>query len=263
VFFIFVSRNFFKVGKKKRRTGLDRELAALQEANRVPESPVAPVSKPLSLKEKWNSAPKAERWVFKPYTSMRKDKAEFCHWKKLRDNSEDDFSKYNKHIPIYNYNEADYNDLLINPSWTKPETDHLLQLASIFNCRFIAIHDRWEMKERTIEELKDRFFFVQRKMIQLNGMRSGDPNWQIHPLVKFPYDKEQDEIRKKQLLGILKRDKKQVKEEDELTPKVKEILRMFKSNRREGTKVNALVDKILQTSFSETPNKRGRNQKKI
>ena len=33
--------------------------------------------------------------------------------------------------------------LLVEPTWSKEETDHLMDLAKTFDCRFIVIHDRF------------------------------------------------------------------------------------------------------------------------
>jgi DNA methyltransferase 1-associated protein 1 len=34
--------------------------------------------------------------------------------------------------------------LLVEPTWTKEETDHLMDLAKTFDLRFIVIHDRFD-----------------------------------------------------------------------------------------------------------------------
>jgi len=186
----------------------------------------------------------------------------FYHWKKLRDTSEDEHVKYAKRPGILYYKDEDYNQHFVSTTWSKAETDYLLKMCALFDCRFIVIQDRWEMSDRTVEDIKDRFYSVQRKLIELNGTQANDTSWKKHPLIKFPYDKSQDETRRMQLKGLLKRDVKQIKEEDELTPKVQEILKVFKTNRKESTRIIDIAQKFLTTPFSETPNKRNKKRRK-
>jgi DNA methyltransferase 1-associated protein 1 len=51
--------------------------------------------------------------------------------------------------------------------WTKEETDYLWSLCADFDLRWIVIADRyeWEGKERTMEDLKDRYYGGVRKLL--------------------------------------------------------------------------------------------------
>jgi len=218
----------------------------------VPEPPVAPPTK--LFKEKWNVGKKAERWILRPFSSSaRSDNAVFNHWAKLRDPVEDyKFAKLNKHVQILAYDDADYSSHLILNDWTQEETDYLLQMCRRFDCRFIVIYDRWEMvRPRSVEDLKDRFYFIQRKLIEIAGIKANDSFWKKHPLIKDPFNKEQEENRKTQLECLFRRDKRQIQEEDEITPKANEILETFKRHKKEGLKMVSLAQKIAQSNVSE------------
>jgi DNA methyltransferase 1-associated protein 1 len=52
--------------------------------------------------------------------------------------------------------------------WTREETDHLFELARTYDLRFIVMADRWldsSFSERTIEDLKERYYDCCRKLI--------------------------------------------------------------------------------------------------
>ena len=58
-----------------------------------------------------------------------------------------------------NYTEVEYNRHLTDAGWSRPETDHLMDLAQRFDLRFIVMADRWDAntyKERSVEDLKER-----------------------------------------------------------------------------------------------------------
>ena len=61
---------------------------------------------------------------------------------------------------VANYTEVEYNRHLTDSGWSRPETDHLMDLAQRFDLRFIVMADRWDTntytKERTVEDLKER-----------------------------------------------------------------------------------------------------------
>jgi len=198
---------------------------------------------------------KAERWVWRPFTSSaRTDNSAFYHWTKLRDPVEDyKFSKLNKHVPILEYDDAEYDEHLVSNDWTRGETDHLLQMCRRFDCRFIIIQDQWDMTPaRSVEDLKERYYFIQRKLIEIVGIKSNDSYWKKHPLVKDPFNKDQERDRKIQLECLFRRDKRQIQEEDEITPKANVILETFKRRKKEGQKLIALAQKIGQTNASES-----------
>ena len=53
-------------------------------------------------------------------------------------------------------------------SWTKEETDYLWDLCEKFDLRFIVIYDRYENnRSRGLEELKDRYYSVSKRILEV------------------------------------------------------------------------------------------------
>ena len=63
---------------------------------------------------------------------------------------------------VANYTEVEYNRHLTDAGWSRPETDHLMDLAQRFDLRFIVMADRWDAntyKEMSVEDLKERLIY--------------------------------------------------------------------------------------------------------
>ena len=70
-------------------------------------------------------------------------------------------ARFNKVCEVANYTELEYTRHLTDPGWSRPETDHLMDLAQRFDLRFIVMADRWDAntyKERSVEDLKERWW---------------------------------------------------------------------------------------------------------
>ena len=75
-------------------------------------------------------------------------------------------------------------------SWNKEETKYLWDLCEQYDLRFYIIHDRYDDKyERTIEDLKHRYYSVAKRIVEINLGKS-------HPLAKFNYNPEYEKMRK-------------------------------------------------------------------
>jgi len=117
-------------------------------------------------------------WAWKPFqNSARTDKLELSHWVKevegvppAKDYS---FSKYNKHVSLIMYNDEEYASLIapLDPNWNRVETDHLMELCKRFDLRFPQMQDRWEYEARNVEELKQRYFAVSKKLLEARAAR--------------------------------------------------------------------------------------------
>ena len=72
------------------------------------------------------------------------------HWRRVTEEGKDyPFARFNKVCEVANYSEVEYNRHLTDPSWTRPETDHLMDLAQRFDLRFIVMADRWDSNTYT------------------------------------------------------------------------------------------------------------------
>lgn len=61
------------------------------------------------------------------------------------------------------YTDVEYQQHLTCDSWTKEETDHLIDLAQRFDLRFIIMADRYDTEKfskRSVEDLKDRYYKI-------------------------------------------------------------------------------------------------------
>jgi DNA methyltransferase 1-associated protein 1 len=87
------------------------------------------------------------------------------------------FDQFNVKLDLPSYTDEEYDlylqgKILIyianpDPEWSKEETDYLWSLCADFDLRWIIITDRyeWENKERTMEDLKDRYYSGVRKLL--------------------------------------------------------------------------------------------------
>eukprot|EP01124_Arcella_intermedia_P036664 TRINITY_DN9649_c0_g1_i1.p1 TRINITY_DN9649_c0_g1~~TRINITY_DN9649_c0_g1_i1.p1 ORF type:complete len:268 (-),score=92.91 TRINITY_DN9649_c0_g1_i1:54-857(-) len=127
-----------------------------------------------------------------------------------------------------------------------------------FDCRFIVIQDRWDLpKARTVEDLKDRFYFIQRKLIEIGGSNSNDSSWKSHILITHPYNKEQEQARKMQLDCLLRRDKQQIHEEAQISPQANQILNFFQKNKRLGKNLLSYAKTLLNGAKADKKKKSG------
>lgn len=66
------------------------------------------------------------------------------HWQRSDTYScEYRWSKFDKRLKQLIYNNNEYNMLLYNDTWTKQETDNLIDLCTKYDCRWYVIYDRW------------------------------------------------------------------------------------------------------------------------
>ena len=104
--------------------------------------------------------------------------------------------------------------------WTLEETDHLLDLCTRLDLRFVVIADRFsnggEWAERNVEEVKDRYYQVARRLLLERGTGSNEEL--DHPILRDPY-RVVNEIERKRLLGRLwTYSRKQANEDQEVRP---------------------------------------------
>jgi DNA methyltransferase 1-associated protein 1 len=94
--------------------------------------------------------------------------------------------------------------------WTREETDYLFQLCQQFNLRFIVIADRYDFpeKQRSLEELKERYYHVSKLVIR-HRHASGN-NLAISNLEFYNYNKAKDMERRKGLNILFQRTREEV-----------------------------------------------------
>jgi DNA methyltransferase 1-associated protein 1 len=126
------------------------------------------------------------------------------------------FSKYNKSTKIFRYDDDEWNTFLAaDSSWSREETDYLLDLVESLDMRWLAIADRYSFpggQERSMEDIKARYYSVSRQL--LLGREGGPDAVANHPLIKHPYNAQHEKERKRGLELLMARTPEQDAEED-------------------------------------------------
>jgi DNA methyltransferase 1-associated protein 1 len=69
------------------------------------------------------------------------------------------YAKYNTALEPVQYTDEEYEAYLQDDSWTRSETDHLMQLCAQYDLRWPVIVDRYTpTPPRTVEELQQRYY---------------------------------------------------------------------------------------------------------
>lgn len=80
---------------------------------------------------------------FKPRKwSQVLDECNFKRWKRQDQSTER--QELIMETEVMAYTNEEYNKYLVNPSWTRQETDELMNLSSIYHLKFFIIHDRYQ-----------------------------------------------------------------------------------------------------------------------
>jgi hypothetical protein len=137
------------------------------------------------------------------------------------------FAKFDKKIETLRYTDEEYQMCnILDSEWSRKETDTLMELCSLYDLRFHVIQDRFLAalpckageRSKTIPELKDRYYRIQRALLQHRDPKNASKGEQFEKA----YDKEGDVIRREQLELALCRTKEEHRE----------ILRLVEANRK-------------------------------
>lgn len=182
---------------------------------------------------------KVRKWEWAPFTNPgRTDNAAFHHWRRVADEPKPyPFAQFNKQLSILTYTAQEFTShLRTAPSkWTKPQTDHLFELAQRFDLRFVVMADRWDKATfgiKSVEDLKERYYEVVAILNRVRGV--GDKK-------TFIFDSEHERRRKDQLRKLFERTQKQVEEEQLLVNELKKI----ESRKREREKKTQDLQKLI------------------
>lgn len=111
------------------------------------------------------------------------------------------FDQFNVKLDLPSYTNEEYESFLKGSAltfytnedddWTKEETDYLWSLCADFDLRWIVIADRyeWEGKERTMEDLKDRYYSGVRKLLAGRTPESLMTATQLEQYNSYKWDK--------------------------------------------------------------------------
>ncbi|EUR74730.1 hypothetical protein C923_01647 [Plasmodium falciparum UGT5.1] len=200
----------------------------------------------------------------------KNDKKEFNEDKIEDDNT---FEKFNKKINIIKYNDDLYYREIqpLNTGWTKEETDYLFNLCEKYDCHFIIVNDVYDIKyKRTIEEIKERFYTVTKKVmedkfdqqIKLEEAKKIKNNNDIlklkeakakHPLIKFTYNMQADLERKNIIHKTYTVSKKDVMLEETTLENIKKFESKIKLELKKAADMKKLKKKFELTTEEIVP----------
>jgi len=176
-----------------------------------------------------------QKWSWSPFTSSaRTDGAVFYHWVKSGIEYPDyPFSRFNVHLDPLEYSDEEYQKFLVDPDWTRNDTDQLLSLCRTFSLRWPIIHDRFRPDPpRSLEQLMHRFYSVASR---LTHVRVTLAKGIIEPGLPFrnigtgtsslSFNLAYEEERRRQLEIVWRRSKEEEQEHVDLTAELKVSLK--------------------------------------
>lgn len=190
---------------------------------------------------------KPRKWKWMPFTNpARTDDATFYHWRRPSDEPKEyPFAKFNKKVELPTYTDVEYQQHLTDESWTKEETDHLMDLAQRFDIRFLIMADRYDTEKfskRSVEDLKDRYYKINGILAKLNGEKK-----------IYTYDADHERRRKDQLKKLYERTPEQIEEEQFLLSELKKIEARKKERERKTQDLQKLISQA--DNQNDTPRK--------
>ncbi|SOV74824.1 conserved Plasmodium protein, unknown function [Plasmodium sp. gorilla clade G3] len=268
-----------KTKKKQKEKISKKQLNFLKDNDNLFSLPTT--SKIISLNNKNVSV-----WRLVKFRSKcRNDDLILTKWSKIgykndqkefnEDKIEDDntFEKFNKKINIIKYNDDLYYREIqpMNTNWTKEETDYLFNLCEKYDCHFIIVNDVYDLKyKRTIEEIKERFYSVTKKVmedkfdqqIKLEETKKIKNNNDIlklkeakakHPLIKFTYNMQADLERKNIIHKTYTVSKKDVMLEETTLENIKKFESKIKLELKKAADMKKLKKKFELTTEEIVP----------
>jgi len=223
----------------KRPEGMHREVFALLYNDNKDAPPLFPTDSGQGykqLKAKLGMR-KVRPWKWMPFTNpARKDGAMFHHWRRVADEGKEyPFAKFNKQVPIPSYSEMQYSQHLQTEGWTREETHHLFDLAHRFDLRFGVMRDRWDsarFPNRTIEDLKERYYNICTILTKLKGTTEGK---------LYVFDADHERRRKEQLKRLYDRTPQQIEEEQNLLNELRKIEARKKERDKKAQDLQKLI----------------------
>lgn len=175
---------------------------------------------------------KAAKWTKSPFHA-RPEGPQLERWSRALSTTEQNgvpsrnYDRYNIDLAVPEYDEEKYEKHLTHAEWTKEETDYLIELYRECNAKWPVIIDRYEFggPERTMEDLKARFYSVTATLLQLatpiTSMTATD--YSLYEMLTT-FNPAQETSRKKLAEGHLYRRANEVDEETVLLGELQRIM---------------------------------------
>jgi len=253
------TKKFVPKKKLKKPAGVKREVFNLIESqqlqNGVTELDVASLMPtmltppPSGLKEKRKLITKVRPWLQKPFrNSARKDGLTLHRWALAEEDQDDYFyARYDRKVTVLDYTNEQYTKYFNNdPNWTREDTDTLWNLCKEFDLRFVVVADRFPNTSKSMEDLKERYYSISKKLVQIAS--DEDEDLAKHPLLKFTYNKQHDVERKQQYERLYSRTSEQVEEEKKLIMEYKRIESSLKKHQKEKKTPKQVQAEVVDSS---------------
>ncbi|EES04713.1 hypothetical protein BDA96_04G091300 [Sorghum bicolor] len=209
---------------QRKPDGVSREVYALTGG--VGMAPLMPTIEASHLKRRPAAEKEKVAWQWLPFTSSaRTDNLQLYHWVRvvngIQPTGDYQFAKYNKKADVVKYTDEEYEKYLVDPDWSKEETDQLFELCERFDLRFIVIADRFPTA-RSVEDLKSRYYSASRTLLIHRARSFEDVSG--NPLGKDTYDAAHEIERKRALSALLSQTKQQERKDAETLAEAKRIM---------------------------------------
>lgn len=258
-------------GVKREVHSLRSDLFSSQEESIVPTPP-----KELLKKKRKIAKEKVVGWIWGPFVNeARRDGVKYNKWtkktspefpiatpggKKKEEKKEDTYryAKFNVQFKVARYTGDMYAKHLQSEDWSKEETDELVELCERFDCRFPVVHDRFvewarerNMRERTVEDLKERFYFVCTVLENFYPATKipppsseGEKCVMLENVSKFPFNRPWEESRIKRAQILFAKSPAQIEAESKLSDdfnKVQALLSKLEKDREKVLKLHEAI----------------------
>ena len=183
------------------------------------------------------------------------------------------FAKFNVKLEKPEYTDAEYEIHLKSEDWDRSETDYLIETVHEWDLRWVVIADRYEYqpgdgrsqdansmaehttpKERSMEDLKSRYYQVASKIMALRHPLSkmSAAEFETHQkMTKF--DPVCETKRKKLVQGLLSRTAEEVQEEELLLGELKRITGYYDRFSQERKELYYRLDYPMSAPGSSAP----------
>jgi len=232
-----------KKSKRKKPDGMSNEVYGLLSSNSNDPHPLVPTfSANGGYKARARlSCNKARSWKWEEFENKaRSDGLKLSHWTSDSANNQTSaFADFNRNIPFPTYSKDELNKHKTD-NWSVEETEYMMDLCKRFDCRFILVHDRYDDKlhgkDRSVEEIKDRYYKITAPMNQSKNDTK----------VPYIFDIAHEKKRKKQLDMYLRRTKSEIDEQE----KLREDIKRSEQKRRDKEKREAERLKFTEKTYS-------------
>jgi DNA methyltransferase 1-associated protein 1 len=157
-------------------------------------------------------------------TGNRPDLPLLKHWQKASTETPS-FTKYNVEPEVPSFTGPQYEEHLKHKDWTYEETNYLIDTYKECNGKWAVIIDRYDRPERSMEDLKARFYYVSAQMLQLETpiQSMTAPQYKMYETLKN-FNPTHETSRKRLAEGHLQRKKDEVDEEAVLLAELQRIM---------------------------------------